>query len=357
MAQDETRQTVPNSVGSRLRQYSLLLARGHVRAVRLAPLLVRAPIPDLIRRRRALYSHCSATACGYGYRVEFSRALRATPEYPEGRSVDGEFDLLTLSDEVCVVASGLASEEHEHGPQLLADRVYPLATRPFAHSAGLVALIRALAASHEWTSQATDSMGYDRKTLDFRRDCKKQPVEDALREMREQERHLHKVKVRFCDQHRRSALVASFSRHAEAVVYRGSMMVVLEGFLIPAVNRLMTSAPEYDLERARRPAKQEVLELVFPDTVFSAREDLDDLCRAARTADGLSVTTLHLNPYLQAQVLDFLSGAAIEMVVLDEQTVSLIPRSGDCQPALERIAERIFYYFGEAELRRRPIRA
>lgn len=357
MAQQAAQLTVPSSVAGHLREHARLLARGRVRAVRLAPLLTQAPIPELIQRRRGLFSHCSATARDYGYQVEFSRGVRATPQYPHGRSIEGQFEFLTLSDDVCIVASALASEQHEHGPGLLARRAYPLARRPFVHSAVLVALIRELAASEQWSARAADARGYDRKTLDYRRDCKKQPVEDALREMREQKRHLHKVKVRFRDQGLRDALVASFSRHAEAVVYHGSVMAVVQRFVMPGVAGVMSADAECDVRRADEPAKQEALELLFPDVVFSTRDDLDDLCRVARTATGLSVTPLHVNPFLQAQVLDFLSGAAIEMLVMDEQTISLIPRSGDCHVALERIVETIFYYFGEAELSRRPISA
>jgi len=71
-----------------------------------------------------------------------------------------------------------------------------------------------------------------------------------------------------------------------------------------------------------------------------------------RKADGLNVSVIHLNPYLQSQILDFFTGDAVELLVTSPGRVSLLPRSSDCGSTIERIATTIYRHFGEAKARR-----
>jgi hypothetical protein len=108
----------------------------------------------------------------------------------------------------------------------------------------------------------------------------------------------------------------------------------------------------YDVTRAQEPVEQESVELEFQDDTFDSYDAMRSLCKAVRQADGLNVSIIHLNPYLQAQILDFYTGAAIEMLVTDMRNVSLIPRSADCTASMERVATTIYRYFGEAKPKR-----
>jgi hypothetical protein len=79
------------------------------------------------------------------------------------------------------------------------------------------------------------------------------------------------------------------------------------------------------------------------------------LCDAMRKGEGLAVTVIHLNPYLQAQIIDMLTGRAADMVVMDKARVSLIPRSRDCSVALERMTTTLLRHFGEAQIEKVPV--
>jgi hypothetical protein len=343
---------VPPTVSRYLAERAADLRKGRVDRVRLLPLLLDDPLNDLLRRRRGFFQQCSVSEKSFGLAVDFSRHVRPSVAYPQGRTVSGSFDVLVVTQRVCILASSLPSDPHRHGPALLADCAYPLAKRPFLTSPELCRLITRAADSHDWEPIAVDTMGYDRKTLKFRRDLKRQPVADAYREMSAQGRQVHKVKVCFRDEVPKETLLASFDRHAETTIQRGALQTAVTDFLFPAIDTVSAAGADYAVSRAERWAEQEVLQLSFSEGMFQDRDDMSDLCQALRKRDGLSVTTMHLNPYLQAQVLDFFTGAAVELLVTDERTVSLIPRSGDCRSTLEKIAETVFYYFGEAAVTR-----
>ena len=330
----------------------MALRKHRVGRVRLLPLLLEVPLGDLLRRRAGLFQQFTPRAEGYGSAVDFSRLLRPSAGYPQGRLVSGSFDILVVSDQLCILASSLPADSHRHGPALLAERAYPLAKRPFLTSPELCRLVGSMADRNDRDPIAVDTMGYDRRIPKFRRDLKQQPVADAFREMSTQGRQVHKVKVSFRDGDGREALLASFDRHAETTVERGVLEMAVSDFLFPAIEVASSAGAEYAVQRSERLADQEVLQLAFAQDLFLDRDDMRDLCEALRKGDGLSVTTMHLNPYLHAQVLDFFTGAAVELLVTDERTVSVIPRSGNCRSTLEKIAETVFSYFGEAAVTR-----
>jgi hypothetical protein len=353
MAEPErTGPKVPINVGRYLQDQAVALRKHRVGRVRLLPLLLEVPLGDLLRRRAGFFQQFAHRSEGYGFAVDFSRLLRPSAGHPQGRSVTGSFDILVVTDQLSILASSLPADCHRHGPALLAERAYPLAKRPFLTSPELCRLVGSMADRNNWDPIAVDAMGYDRRTLKFRRDLKPQPVEDAFREMSTQGRQVHKVKVSFRDSDRREVLLAAVDRHAETTVYAGNLGDAVTGLLFPAIDQVSSAGMEYAVPRAAVPAQQEALVLSFPEDQFTDYDDMNDLCQALRKQDGLSVTTVHLNPYLQAQVLDFFSGAAVELLVTDDRTVSLIPRSGNCKSILEKIAETVFFYFGEATPRR-----
>lgn len=352
MKPDDTMPQLPPSVASYLQDQATALRKHRVGRVRLLPVLLEVPLADLLRRRAAFFRQLALRTEGFGLVVEFSRLLRPSAGYPRGRLVSGTFDILIVSDRLCILASSLPADSHCHGPVVLAECAYPLAKRPFLTSLELCRLVGSTADRNGWEAIAVDAMGYDRKTLAFRRDSKCQAVDDAFREMTAQGRQVHKVKVSFREEDGRQALRAWFDRHAETTIQRGDLGSAVRDFLFPAIEAVSSAGAEFAVPRSERLADQEVLQIAFAEDLFLEHGDMNGLCEALRKGDGLSVTTMHLNPYLQAQILDFFTGAAVELLVTDERTISLIPRSGNCRSTLEKIAQTVFYYFGEATVNR-----
>lgn len=342
--------TLPLSAGRLLRGASRDLAAGRLRLVRLYPLLLRVPLPELLRRRCAIYSVCDHAQLDYGYTVAYEKRLRPSKQNPGGRTVVGQFDLLAIGQNLCIVMSALDSEQDKHGPRLLVSRAYPHARRPFLNSGALCDVALKAAQDNAWTATCVDAIGYDRRTHKFRRDMKRQGLEYALSEMAEQARDLHRALMVFRDRSKRQRLRASLDRYGAARIYAGSAITVADEFVLPAVRQAQQNSLVFSIRRESQVAEQRMVQLRFRQRVLESPSQMRSLCHAISKGDGLNVSTVHLNPYLQAQVLDFLSGEAIQLVVLDPQTVSLIPRSGESDRVLERVAATISRHFGESEI-------
>jgi len=346
---------LPANIANQLASYTNSLQNGTTKLLRLSPLMLRQPIERLLARRVSLFSRWEYKLATFGYTIDFSRKLKASEENPQGREIAGTFDLLKLEDDICLIFSSLPQEADTHGPRLLAKKAYPLARRPFLPSATLLGLIRAVEKANGWQAISLDAMGYDVETRRFRRDMKRQPADLAAAEMNEQRRQIHRMLISFEGKNRKEHMRVSLDRYARAVVHIGDVSLALSALVIPAVRAAQAKSETYNVDHSPDPSRQEMVEIQFRDDALAKYADMEKLCRALREHDGLSVTIIHLNPYLQAQVLDFLTGAAVEMAVMDSRTVSLVPRAGDCRETIPRIAAQVFRSFGEAELSRRRV--
>jgi hypothetical protein len=343
---------IPSSVCAYLEGRTGALRRRKIKCLRLMPLLLRQPFSELLRRRAGLFRNLTPSQTDFGLGIAFERKLKPTPVDPRGRIVEGAFDALAVSENLSLLASSLDLDAHENGPRLLARKAYPIAKRPFLPSPMLRRLIEQMAAPRQWTAISLDAIGYDRKTRQFRRDMKQQSVSDAMSEMSEQGRQLHRVLISFQEENGREKLRSAFDRYGCATVHKGDIGIATTGFVLPAARDALAAYQTFDVVRTPQPLQQQVVQLTYRDDPFEKREGMTSLCRSVRDGEGLSVTEVHLNPYLQAQILDFFTGAAVEMLVMDSKTVSLIPRSDNCQATLERIAAVVFRHFGEAKVSR-----
>ena len=311
--------------------------------MQVTPLMLQVPLEQLLQRRRHVFAQMAAQNTDWGIQVDFTRKVRPTVTCPAGRVITGSFAIVAAKNPLCLLVSTLSRDAHTAGPRLLSRKAYPLARRPFFASAVLGRVATAI-----------DAMGYDRDRR-FRRDMKEQSIDEALAEMREQDRYVHRLEVSFVDDSSVEAIRASFDRHASVSIRRGDVRLIMQRFVLPAMMASASRDTAYDVRVAPKPQQQEALQLSFPNEPFATNSDLSALCKALRKGDGLAVTVIHLNPYLQAQVIDMLTGLAADMVVLDKTHVSLIPRSSASRVSLERMATTLFRYFGEGELERVPI--
>lgn len=339
--------SVPSAIDEYLAGVTRSLQRREIQKIRLTPLVLQRDAAELLSRRRSLFNTMKITNQPYGYSVYFQRKIRGKQRQPD-RTLSGDFDLLCISSDLLITASTLQPEENRQGPYLLAQRAYPIAKRPFIASRVLRHLLESIASTRDLCAVSVDAMGYDRDSGKFRRDLKRQPVENALVEMSEQGRQVHRIQVAFVDKRNREPYRASFDRNGAALIRKGSAGVFVKEFILPAVEQALGQYKRFDLPRCESFVNQKMIQLTFRNDPFSDYAGMHALCRAVREEIGLSVSVVHLNPYLQAQVLDFLSGSAVEMLVMDSRTVTLVPRSAQSQSALERVTSAIFHYFGEA---------
>ncbi|MBN1458556.1 MAG: hypothetical protein JXA57_03405, partial [Armatimonadetes bacterium] len=322
-----------------------------IERLRLTPLILRSPLDELVQRRKRVFDTATPYREPYGYAIAFQRTLKRSRRHPQGRACEGVFHLLSVSDTLVVIASALSGLDQRHGPTRFAEKAYPLARRPFFPSTMLVRLLEEYAQRHQWTVIARDTWGYHRRSGKFRRDFEPQAPRQAALEMAEQGRQVHRIAATYRAR-RRERYRLSFDRNAGLVVERGDPSQPMQELLLPAISRAMASEKTFHIARATHSREQEVLELTFGDTPFDSHDAMRALCDAIRRSDGLNVAVIHLNPYLHAQILDFFTGAAIDLAITNNKTVSLVPRSGECSISIQRIAHTIFQHFAEAKATR-----
>lgn len=339
--------TIPAEFDRLLTDHSRELARGQIRGIRLAPLLWTGSIETVLTRRRRLFNELEWTPQPYGVEVRFLRQVKPSVSHPTGWFARGTFEIARLSPDVAVLISTLDRRQHEHGPGRLGDRVYPLAKAPFVYSDDLRQVILRFAEEEGWQALSVDAMGYDRESGGFRRDMKFVPVAEAFSEMNEQQRFVDKIVVQYHEADGSEALRARVDRRLSVKVEEGRAAQALAGLIIPGLERSAARSRHFQVECVEEPRSQDMVNLVFDGHIFSTFADMTRLCDKVREMDGISVTVTHLNPYLHAQVLDFFTGATIDLMILDEQSVSLVPRFGRCGETLERVSACVFSSFGE----------
>ena len=325
------------------------LEEGEVPLVRVAPMVLRRPLTELVRRRKRLFHEWKETRTGYGMDVRFSRGLRPSRNSPKGRLVTGKFAFLEVADNVTLILSTLDSDAHTNGPKYFLRRVYPLATRPFVSSSALVDLITDMAAGRGWSDVSVSAMGYCRETGEFRKDVKRQPVRDAALEMAQQSRDLHRATVSFRDAGGMERLACAMDRYGAASFRRGSLRIAVDELVLPLTMAFCAKSDQFDVAIAPQTQEQKSVLLVYREAALSEVAELEALCESVRSGDGLGVSVIHLNPYLHAQVLDYFTGAAVDLTVVDGRSVALIPRTADAGGTIERITATIFRFFAEGQ--------
>jgi hypothetical protein len=326
---------LPATARDRLAVWHRSLHQRKVEKVVLTPLVLRDPLQTVLARRSRLFATWELRPAAFGLIAHFACDVQPTPSHPDGRRVEGDFEIVELGSDACLLVYDLRTEEEERGPEQLARRSYPLATCPFIRSRDLLSQIVRLAKDRGWIPICTDAMGYDRDTQEFRRDMKHQPATDAFREMAEQGRLVQHMKVSFRDEQGLEHLLATLD----------------DRLVLPAMGQSASRARSVSVQREPEPSRQMVVRLIFPSGTFATSGEAEVLCEAVRHGAGLSVATLHLNPYLNAQIVDWLTGESVQLTITDTSTVSLIPRSKAPRSTLERVVATIFRYFGEADVR------
>jgi len=315
--------------------------------LRLRPLVIRDEIKRLVQRRKGIWTESVISEEDYGLRVRFRHLVRGSAAHPQGRAVSGEFDVTLLSPQACVLASRLNADEDKYGPHSLAQRAYPLGVRPFLRSDQLKRAIDDLGSTRSWDAVSVDVVGFDKETGSFRRDTKNQSLDEAMREMVEQGRQPHRVRLSFRDEEGTEQLRVALDRNAGVALFSGSALVPVAGFVAPAIERCLREDEMYAIPFAESPRSQQALRVVFQEDAFPDIDATREVCNRLRRVRGFAVNVVHANPYLQAQVVDFLCGTTVTLLVLDTSTVTLLPRSPDCSLTMRRVVAALFREIGE----------
>ncbi len=323
--------------------------------IRLVPLILREPLEVVIKRRLRVFTTASYTKTPYGYEIDFTRQLKKQSTHGESRIVKGTFGVISIADDIAVVVVTSDPDVSKHGPKRFCDKTYPLARRPFFTSTNLVGIIDRFSNHRGLLPVTLVARGYHRQTGRSRQDCFRQSPSEAVMEMAAQDRSTHSLLVSFRRNPSREIARIAFDRTASANVKAGDPITALRDLVLPGVFESLAASTTFQIERADEPVEQEMVELEFRESTFDNFDAMYALCDAVRKGDGLNASIIHLNPYLQAQILDFFTGKIVDMLVVDQTNVSLIPRSPDAGSAIERISTTIFEHFGEAKARRMTI--
>jgi hypothetical protein len=325
--------------------------------IRLVPLILREKLEVLVQRRRRIFTAAQAAKTDYGFEVAFTRELKRRSIEERGRIVSGSFKIIDIADDIAVVVVTSVPDISRHGPKRFCEKAYPIARRPFFTSTTLTKILDDFATRRKLRAVSLYARGYHRETGRSRQDCFRQPPAQAVMEMASQNRSTHSLLVSFRRSAKEEVARFAFDRTASANVRVGNPLVALQELVLPGVLESMAASSTYQIERAEEAVEQEMVELEFRDSPFDNFDTMYALCDAVRKGEGLNVSIIHLNPYLQAQVSDFFTGTIVDMLVIDQTNISLIPRSPNAGPAMERVANTILEHFGEAKAKRLKVLA
>jgi hypothetical protein len=264
--------------------------------------------------------------------------------------VTGDFALLSISSHLVLITSVLDSDANKHGPDLLYRNSYPLATAPFITSGVLQQTIDAGAQRLSCKAVSVDAIGYSQETGRFRWDLEHQSVSNVLSEMAAQGRHLHRVEIVLMDSGDRERARFSIDRLGRTTIKAGSPAALTTQFILPVVEHYESASEKLSIGRADRASQQQGVVLTFPRETFSKYSDMEALCDAIRESSGLGVSIIHLNPYLQAQIMDYYVGTTVDLVVTGHDRATLIPRMPHSETSLGRICTSVLRYFGEGQI-------
>jgi hypothetical protein len=304
---------------------------------------------EILARRQQLFVDLISKEFSHGLYIEFKRAIKASSEHPQGRIIDGDFNILKIDDSLAVIASELPPDANKHGPELLWTRSYPLAASPFITSLFLKHTVEDMVSDTGWQATCVDASGYCTESRAYRRDTKRQDIACTFAEMAQQGRNLHHVELLLHDKAEKEQARFSVDREAKVAIKSGDPAFTLTHFIMPMSLWFQHHIKELAIERAARANDQRAVVLTFPKDTFSQNEDLETLCDAIRQAPGLGVTIVHLNPYLLAQVLDYWSGATVGVMVTSNSRMVMVPRCGDVDSTVGRICSTVFQCFGEGD--------
>ena len=193
------------------------------------------------------------------------------------------------------------------------------------------------------------AMEYRRETDEVRNDVKRQLVRDAFHEMAQQSRDLHQVTVSSRDGGGMERLRCAIDRYGATSLRRGSFRVAVDELVCPLAMAFSAESHHFDVAIAPQTEEQKSVLLVYREAALSEVAELEALCEAVRKGDGLGVSVIHLNPYLHAQILDYFTGTAVDLRVVDGRPLALAPRTADAGGTTEHMTATIFRFFAEGE--------
>jgi hypothetical protein len=307
----------------------------------MTPLYVKGDIAEMFSHRRYRYSDFEITESEGRMVVRFGR-------YTESRKLEGCFEVEPLGEGYYLIFSVLDSDVLKDGPQYICERAFPLGKRPFLRFSSILDVISEFGNGGDLEMVGLTTWGLDNSTQAKRRDSKHQPLSKAYGEMVAQQRTPYKMRISFRNEKGSETFRATFDRNLQISVDVGPPDVLASDIMIPSLVRHWEQRHNYSILCQPDARQQEILTKTFPSKTFSSLDRMRNLCEVIReNGEGLGVSILHLNPYLHAQIIDYLAGSAYDLIILDDSTLSLVPQAPDPYGSLERISNLIGQFFLE----------
>ena len=101
-------------------------------------------------------------------------------------------------------------------------------------------------------------------------------------------------------------------------------------------------------ERNYSPAKPIAIE--FPQGVFADPKELRRLASILARYPNSTKAVYHSNPYYHASIADVKDGSSIDVWVLNQSRILLVPQAKSTAPAYSRLISHIFTYFREGRV-------
>jgi len=316
-----------------------------------------APVADVLNEQAAtglkkLTDHDSLVL--YAYRRRFGRRLQ--------HEVSGEF-LSVECDQAPVALFVYVGRQKfvRFGLDMLLDRMYPRVARPFLAQQELHGLLRSLQRTvqpdalriQEYTAKGRLRTPA-RRRFESVRDWTDIDPDAAFREAAERNVWFRSVRFEVVggkEPGRWTGACGRLSKYGHVTINGALELVDLA--IIPSLVRITAESLRLfsNRERVGTPAHEpKPLEVVYEAPLLRRPEDLK------RLRDGLtrfphgSCTVLHANPYFHAALVDNRDFSAVDIWVLSESSILIVPQLHASPAALKRLVNHIFENFGEGRI-------
>lgn len=151
--------------------------------------------------------------------------------------------------------------------------------------------------------------------------------------------------------HEKTIAEISIDRHARIRTDRQFEMV-FNGFIVPAFEILNSNYQLYG-KRSRKEnidRKPKPLSIDFKTSLFENVSTNKVFINAMNSLEKASVSVVHGNPYIQMSVIDYIDGSNMDIWVLSENQIIIVPQMKGTIAGIKRLVNHIFDTFAEGEV-------
>ena len=315
------------------------------------------PVADVLNEQaptglKKLAAHDSLAH--YAYRRRFGREHQ--------HEVAGEFLVVKCDDApVSLIVYVGRPKFLRFGLDILLDRLYPRVARPFLAQRELHGLLQSLQRHvqpdalriQEYTAKGRLRTPA-RRRFESVRDWTDIDPDTAFREAAERNVWFRSVRFEVVGGEKSGRWAGASGRLSKYghVTVNGTLDLVDQAIISGLVRLTAESLRLFsNRERVGTPAhKPKPLEVVYEGPLLRKPEDLKRLREGLTRYPHGSCTLLHANPYFHAALVDSRDFSAVDVWVLSESSILIVPQLHASPAALKRLVNHIFENFGEGRI-------